>query len=126
VKSETSTERSERIINELREATREAAGVLKDMRALVREVCELLPGEAHAAVARELVPSLEAFSVQLTQAVYAAETQIMERFNETGEGLEALLNDLVQRGNLYKIGHPVVEGVDAVTEIIQDARRAAG
>jgi hypothetical protein len=126
VKGETSTERGERIAAELREATAVAAGVIKDMRALVREVRQLLPGEARAAVARELVPSLDAFSVQLTQTIYAAETQIMERFNETGEGLEALLNDLVQRGNLYKIGHPVVEGVDAVTQIIEDAKRAAG
>lgn len=126
MRSETSTERAERIIRELREATSEAAGVLKDMRALVREVRELLPVEARQAVARELAPSLDGFSVQLVQTIHKAETQIMERFNETGEGLEALLNDLVERGNLYKIGHPVVEGVDAVQEIIDDARRAAG
>ena len=121
---ESTEERAARILGELRAATAQAGGVIKDLRALVREVRELLPAEAHAAVARELVPALEGFSVRLTTVMHAAEVEIKDRFNETSEGLEALLNDAVARGNLYKVGMPVVEGVKAVEGIIENAKRA--
>ncbi len=114
--------RAVRITTELRAATSEAAGLLKDMRAMIREMRTVLPEEAHAAVACQLGPTLDAFSVHLTQTVLRAETEIKDRFNETSEGLEALLQDLVDRGNLYKIGHPIVEGVDAVESLIKEVR----
>lgn len=121
---ETTEQRGERIAAELREATAVAAGVLKDMRAVIREVRELLPVAARMAVASELLPHLEAMQQRIMQGITAAETEISNRFNETSEGLEALMNDFVARGNLYKLGMPVVEGVKAVEEIIENAKRA--
>lgn len=121
---ETTEQRGKRIAGELRAATADAAGVLKDMRAVIREVRELLPVAARMAVASELLPHLEAMQQRIMQGITAAETEISNRFNETSEGLEALMNDFVARGNLYKLGMPVVEGVKAVEEIIENAKRA--
>ena len=123
MKSETSTERAERIVRELRAVTTEAAGVLKDLRALVKEVRNLLPAEAHDAVARELIPSLESFSVMLVGTIHAAEVEIKDRFNETAEGIEALMMDLVHSGQIYKLGSPEVQGSKAVQALIDEAKR---
>lgn len=121
---ETTDQRGERIAAELREATAEAAGVLKDMRAVIREVRELLPRAARMAVASELLPHLQAMQQRLTDTILTAETEIKDRFNETSEGLEALFNDAFARGNVYKLGSPVVEGVKATEALIEDAKRA--
>lgn len=125
-RQESAEERAQRIIAELRAATSDAAGVAKDLRALVKEVRESLPMQARAEVARVLVPAIEGFSEQLTQTIHAAEVEVKDRFNETSAGIRAVLQDLVARGLLYELGSPVVEGVEAVEAMIKDARRATG
>jgi hypothetical protein len=121
---ETAVERAQRITLELRAATSEGAAMLKDMRALLREVRSLLPAQAAAAVAGQVLPALESFNEQLTATITAAETEIATRFNETTEALDALMSDFAARGNIYRVGMPVVEGVKAVEEIINAAKHA--
>lgn len=121
---ETTDKRGERIAAELRAATSEAAGVLKDLRATISEVRALLPVAARMAVASELLPHLEAMQQSITDTIYAAELEVRNRFNETSEDVEALMNDMVARGNIYKLGMPVVAGTKAVEKMIKDAKRA--
>lgn len=124
MKKEFPEDRGIRIAAELRAATSEAAGVLKDLRAAISEVRELLPAAAAGAVAAQLLPVLETWDTTLTQAIHASEVEIANRFNETGAALEALMDDFAARGNIYKVGMPVVEGVEAVKGIINKAKRA--
>lgn len=119
-RAESAEQRAERIARELREATREAAGVLSDVRSVILELRSLIPSEARDAVYRLLSPALAQLADAITTTVHQAQVEVTKEFNETEERLTALLRDLEKSGNVYSVGMPVVEGVKAVDKLLKD------
>lgn len=116
-------ERAERILGELREATAEAAGVLKDMNAALAAARPVVQGLAREQITADVLPVLEQLRRDVVDACHAAQIEIRNEFNDTSAKLEAMLDDLVSSGNIYKLGMPAVEGVKAVDKLIEDVQK---
>ena len=112
--------RAGRLIAELRAATSEAAGMLKDLRAALTQARTIVPTLVSTHLLNQVVPVLQAFDEQLTETLHATDLEIRDRFNNTSNELEAVLNDLVKTGNIYKLGMPIVEGSENVRKMIKE------
>lgn len=100
--------------------------MVKDLTAATAEAKRATAALADTAVADSLMPVVRQWQERIDKRIMDAEVEIRDRFNETSTGLEALMQDFVDRGNVYKVGMPVVEGVVAVQAMIDDVLRRQG
>lgn len=111
--------RAERLTAELRAATSEAAGMLKDAKAMIKQVREMLPAEVDTMMVERIQPVMGDHVGVITQIIQAVETEMVARFNRTQKQLSDLMHAFLETGHIIEITDVTYERVKKVDDLLE-------